>query len=117
MVGMLQGTNKKVETKSVSIDGEYMVNVEIGRDGILRPRKSWKTFAGMVYQLWQLNKRYHRTGVKGDFVVSLPLPAGNFQASEKTERAEKRPTARTYRQSADVVRRSPLRRLRRLNTK
>lgn len=55
-----------------------MVNLEILNDGTIRPRKSFATFAGMVYQLWLINKRFTKMGIVGDFTVRLPLP-GKFK--------------------------------------
>lgn len=55
------------------------INVEVMTNGTLRPRKSYKTFAGMVYQLWLINQRYTKMGVKGDFTVRLPLKPGGYK--------------------------------------
>lgn len=60
-------------------DSPQLTNVDIDRSGAFRPRKSWKTFAGMVHQLWLINKRFQKLGVDGDFTVRLPLPSGNYK--------------------------------------
>jgi hypothetical protein len=56
-----------------------MTNMDMDNSGILRPRKSWETFGGMVYQLWLLNKKYKRLGIVGDFTVRFPLPRGSYK--------------------------------------
>jgi hypothetical protein len=71
-----QATNDELK---VTVYGPTTSNVDIQVDGTLHPRKSWKTFAGMVYQLWLINKRYTRMSVQGDFTVRLPLPKGNYK--------------------------------------
>jgi len=58
-------------------------NIDVHTDGIVHPRKGWKTFAGMVYQLWLINKRYERMNIKGDFTIRLPLPKGNYRRNRK----------------------------------
>lgn len=51
----------------------YSQNIEIQTDGTLRPRRGYKSFRGMVWQLWLINRRYQKMGVSGSFVVTLPL--------------------------------------------
>lgn len=51
-----------------------MVNIDLSQDGVVRPRKGFKTFRGFVYQMWLINRRYKKMGVEGNFTVKLPLP-------------------------------------------
>jgi hypothetical protein len=51
-----------------------ITNVDVDKSGVMRPRKMWRTFAGMVWQLWLINKRFKKLGIVGDFTVRLPLP-------------------------------------------
>jgi len=51
-----------------------MQNIDISQDGVVRPRKGFKTFRGFVYQMWLLNRRYKKMGIQGNFTVTLPLP-------------------------------------------
>ena len=51
-----------------------LLNVEARTDGTIRPRKGFKTFNGFVYQMWILNRRYKKMGIRGSFTVTLPLP-------------------------------------------
>ena len=65
-----------------------MTNMVVDNNGNLRPRKSWKTFGGMVWQLYLINRRFKKLGVRGDFTVRLPLPDGRntkFVASIKSD--------------------------------
>ena len=62
-----------------------MHNIDMRSDGIIRPRKSFKTFWGMVWQLWLINRRYTKMGVKGSFSVTLPLPEGKIATSFKSD--------------------------------
>ena len=55
-----------------------MQNVEFLSNGTIRARRGYKTFKGMVYQLWLINKRYSKLGVQGDFTVRLPLKSGGY---------------------------------------
>lgn len=57
----------------------HSLNIALATDGAVHPRRGWKTFAGMVYQLWLINKRYTKMGIKGDFTVRLPLPKGGYK--------------------------------------
>lgn len=36
-------------------------------------RIGWKTFKGMIYRLRLINARYKKLGVKGKFVIELPI--------------------------------------------
>jgi len=63
----------------------YMLNVDIHTDGTIRARKGFKTFAGMVWHLWLINRRYNKLGVKGAFTVRLPLPEGGFETRYQTD--------------------------------
>lgn len=54
-------------------------NIDVTPKGELRPRKGYKTFAGMVRELWHINKRYTKFGIVGDFNVRLPLKTGGFK--------------------------------------
>ena len=65
--------------KKYKYDGANMLNMDITYDGIVRPRKGFKTFSGMVWQLWLINNRFEKMGIQGDFMVRLPLPEGDFE--------------------------------------
>lgn len=56
-----------------------LLNVEVLTDGTLRPRRGYGTFAGLVYQLWLMNKRYQKLNVVADYTVRLPLKTGKFK--------------------------------------
>lgn len=62
-----------------------MVNMDVNTDGTIRARRGFKTFAGMVWQLWLINRRFTKMGIKGDFTVRLPLPEGNFKTRYETD--------------------------------
>lgn len=60
-----------------------MTNVDVDRIGRIRPRKGFKTFRGMVRQLWEINQRYAHLNARGDFTVTLPLKSGGFKLSAR----------------------------------
>lgn len=61
-----------------------MQNIDIDSNGTVRPRKVFKTFSGMVWQFWLINKRFKKMGIVGNFTVTLPLPEGNFKTRYKS---------------------------------
>ena len=67
------------------MDKPHMTNVDITSDGVIRPRKGFKTFSGMVWQLWLINRRFSRMNVEGNFTVKLPLPEGDFESKYVTK--------------------------------
>lgn len=64
---------------NVSVSHTRFTNIDFDQSGVLRPRKTWSTFAGMVWQLWLINKKLTKLGVRGDYTVRLPLKPGKFK--------------------------------------
>jgi hypothetical protein len=56
-----------------------LLNVEIKTDGTLRARRGYKTFSGLVWQLWMMNRRYQKLNVVADYTIRLPLKTGKFK--------------------------------------
>jgi hypothetical protein len=69
-----------VETKITSSftkkDGETLdlLNIDITPDGQLTKRRGWRSFWGMVWELYKVNQKYRKFGLVGNFNIMLPLP-------------------------------------------
>jgi 5-methylcytosine-specific restriction endonuclease McrBC GTP-binding regulatory subunit McrB len=63
----------QVESSFNQDKGEYL-NIEITDNGSLVKRRSWRSFWGMVKNLYEINKQLKRFDVEMDYQIRLPLP-------------------------------------------
>lgn len=61
---------KKVTVSDKEISG--LLNIDFDK-GLIKSRKGWKTFKGMIKQLDELNRKYKKLKAVGDFTIRLPI--------------------------------------------